>query len=190
MEVVGEAGDGQEALKRAQELMPDLVLMDIRMPRCDGLEATRRIKAELPHVRVVILSVSDDISDFFEAMKAGAQGYLLKNMEPETWIEFLRNVLKGESPIPRALAARILREFTVREEPKPPAGDGQITGREREILELVAIGLSNREIAERLVIAETTVKNHLRNILDKLNLRNRVQAAAYALERGWVAQKS
>lgn len=190
MEVVGEAGDGQEALDRARELKPDLVLMDIRMPKCDGLEATRRIKAELPHVRVVILSVSDDIGDFFEAMKAGAQGYLLKNMEPETWIEFLRNVLKGESPIPRALAARILREFTVREKPEPPVGDGQITGREREILELVAIGLSNREIAERLVIAETTVKNHLRNILDKLNLRNRVQAAAYALERGWVAPKA
>lgn len=187
VEVAGEAADGLEALEKARELMPDMILMDIRMPRLDGVEATRRIKEELPYVKVIILSVSDDPQDFFEAIKAGAQGYLHKNMEPETWIEFLRSVIRGEAPVSRPLAARILKEFMVEGHLAAPEASGtQVTGREREVLELVARGLSNREIADRLAIAETTVKNHLRNILDKLHLRNRVQAAAYALQRGWV----
>lgn len=187
VEIAGEAADGLEALEKARELMPDLILMDIKMPRCDGVEATRRIKEELPYVKVIILSVSDDPQDFFEAIKAGAQGYLHKNMEPETWVEFLHSVIRGEAPISRPLAARILKEFVVQGQPAAPDTSGtQVTGREKEVLELVARGLSNREIADRLAIAETTVKNHLRNILDKLHLRNRVQAATYALERGWV----
>lgn len=187
IEVVGEAADGLEALEKTRELMPDLILMDIRMPRCDGLEATRRIKEEFPYVKVIILSVSDDVQDFFEAIKAGAQGYLHKNMEPETWVEFLRSIIRGETPISRPLAARILKEFAADEHLADPAApDTQVTGREKEVLELVAHGLSNRQIADRLAIAETTVKNHLRNIMDKLHLRNRVQAATYALQRGWV----
>lgn len=187
VEVVGEAGDGLEALEKARSLMPDLILMDIKMPRCDGVEATRRIKEELPNIKVIILSVSDDVQDFFEAIKAGAQGYLHKNMEPETWIEFLQSVIRGEAPISRPLAARILKEFVVETAPALPEPAGtQVTGREREVLELVAQGLSNRQIADRLAIAETTVKNHLRNILEKLHLRNRVQAATYALQRGWI----
>ncbi len=156
------------------------------MPRCDGIEATRRIKAELPYVKVVILSVSDEVQDFFEAIKAGAQGYLLKNMEPEVWVEYLQNVLQGEAPISRSLAGRILREFAASETAAEPTGTTTLTDREREVLEWVARGLSNREIADRLTIAETTVKKHLRNILEKLHLRNRVQLAAYAYERGWV----
>ncbi len=186
VEVVGEAADGVEALEKARALSPDLVLMDINMPRCNGIEATRRIKAELPEVKVVILSVSDDVQDLFEAIKAGAQGYLLKNMEPETWIEYLRGMIQGDTPISRALAARILREFTVEEAAAEGTGDTRLTAREREVLEQVAHGLSNREIAERLTIAETTVKNHLRNILAKLQLRNRVELAAYAYQTGIV----
>lgn len=187
VEVAGEAGDGVEALEQVRALAPDLVLMDINMPHANGIEATRRIKAEFPEVKVVILSVSDDVQDFFEAIKAGAQGYLHKNMEPETWVEYLRSVIRGDAPISRPLAARILKEFALDD---PAGGEGalptQITGREREVLEQVAQGLSNREIADRLSIAETTVKNHLRNILTKLHLRNRVELAAYAYEKGLV----
>lgn len=186
LEVIGEAADGLEAIEYVRQLMPDLVLMDIRMPRCDGIEATRRIKAEFPRIKVVILSVSDDVQDFFEAIKAGAQGYLLKNMEPEVWVEYLQNVLQGDTSISRSLAGRILREFAASESASEPVDSTQLTDREREVLEWVARGFSNREVAEKLTIAETTVKNHLRSILEKLQLRNRVELAAYAYERGWV----
>ncbi len=184
-EVVAEAGDGEEALEMARRHRPDLVLMDVQMPRVNGIEATRRLKAELPSVRVVMLSVSDDVQDFFEAIKAGAQGYLLKNMQPETWVEYLTSVVRGETPVSRPLAARILREFAASAAAED-AEDLGLTVREREVLELVAQGLSNREVAERLYLAEPTVKNHLSRIMEKLHLRNRTELAAFALRRGWI----
>ncbi len=183
-QVIGEAADGLEALERARELMPDLILMDIDMPRCDGREATRLIKAEMPYVVIVILTVSDDEQDLFAAIKNGAQGYLLKKIDPADLFEQLRGLALGEAALSRLMANKILREFA-RAEPEPPrTGDDPLTGRERQVLQLVARGLTNREIAETLVIAENTVKNHLRNILSKLHLDNRVQAAAYALREG------
>ncbi|BDG62294.1 response regulator [Caldinitratiruptor microaerophilus] len=183
-EVVGEAADGMEAVEKAQVLMPDLVLMDIRMPRMDGLEATKRIKAVLPYVTIVILSVSEDVQDFFEAIKYGAQGYLLKDMHPEQWLEYLRAVMNGDVRVSRSVASHILREFA--QSAAEGEAAGELTAREREVLEAVASGLSNREIGQRLHIAETTVKNHLRNILTKLHLRNRTELVAYAYQHGWL----
>jgi DNA-binding NarL/FixJ family response regulator len=189
-QVVGEAGDGTEALHKARELMPDLILMDINMPHCDGRTATRLIKAELPYVVIVILTVSDDEQDLFAAIKAGAQGYLLKKIDPADLFEQLRGLGRGEAAISRLMANKILREFA-REEPSPARRrDSALSDREQQVLQLVTQGLTNREIAARLVISENTVKNHLRNILSKLHLDNRVQAAAYALKEGLAPGKS
>jgi two-component system nitrate/nitrite response regulator NarL len=183
MEVVGEAGDGQEALEKARELMPDMILMDIQMPGWDGLETTRRIKQEMPYVKIVILTISGDDRHLFEAIKSGAQGYLLKGIEPEELIKLLRGVYRGEAPISNLSAAKILEEFTrlAERETWLPGPKEVLTSREREVLELVAKGATNREIAVQLFIAENTVKNHLSNILAKLHLQSRVQAAAYAV---------
>ena len=185
IEVVGEASNGDEALQKARELMPDLILMDITMPNCDGLEATRRIKKEMPYVKIVMLTVSDDDRDLFEAIKWGAQGYLLKNLEPEELVDMLRGVFRGEAPISRTTASRILHELARHargEQAGPSVRD--LTAREVEILRLVAKGASNREIAQELVISTHTVKNHLRNILDKLHMQSRVEAAVFAAREG------
>jgi two-component system nitrate/nitrite response regulator NarL len=192
MEVVGEAGDGREALERARELMPDLILMDIQMPGWDGLKATRLIKEEMPYVKIVMLTVSDDDKDLFEAIKSGAQGYLLKNLSSEELLEMLRGVYRGEAPISGLTAARILDEFArlAQKETWVPNSGESLTPREREVLQLVAQGATNKEIASQLFIAENTVKNHLRNILAKLHLQNRVQAAAYALREGLIGNPS
>ncbi len=184
-EVVAEAGDGQEAVDKVRVFNPDIVLMDIHMPGMDGIQATRLIKAEHPEVKVVILTVSDEEDDLFEAIKVGAEGYLLKNLRPEELAQMLRGVMSNEAPVSPAVASKLLGEFRRRprrdEEPSP----GQVlTPREQEILQLVAEGLSNAEIAARLYVVEGTVKNHLHNILEKLHLQNRVQAAAYALREG------
>ncbi len=181
-QVVGEANDGVEALAKARELMPDLILLDVNMPRVDGREATRLIKAELPYVIVVMLTVSDDEQDLFAALKNGAQGYLLKKIDPTELFEQLRGLARGEAALSRLMANKLLSEFT---HGRPAAAtDAALTPREQQVLQLVARGLTNREIAETLVVAENTVKNHLRNILAKLHLENRVQAAAYALREG------
>ncbi len=182
-ELVGEAGDGAQALEMARELMPDVILMDISMPGMDGLEATRRIKAEIPYVRIVILTVSDGESSLIDAVKSGAQGYLLKNVEPQLLLGTLRGVIRGEASVSPVMAARLLEELardSRRVAPLPTAGS-RLTQRERDVLGLVAQGKSNKEIAAALGIAENTVKNHLKNILEKLHLENRVQAAAFAL---------
>ena len=183
--VVGEARDGREALAMALKLEPDVVLMDIEMPNWNGTEAARRIKAELPQVHVVMLTVSDEDSNLFEAIRAGASGYLLKSVKPEDLFRRLRGVTMGEAAMSPLLAARILREFAhlAQSPPVPQAVDG-LSPRETEVLGLVAKGLTNREIGENLHIAENTVKNHLRNILDKLHLNNRAQAAAFAVRHG------
>lgn len=189
MEVVGEASDGLEAIEKARELMPDIILMDIHMPGCDGLEATRIIKQELPYVRIVMLTVSDDDQDLFEAIKSGAMGYLLKSLEPEELFDLVKGAHRGEAAISRITATKILNELTRQaqkdSDPIIP-GKAVLTEREKEVLQLVITGATNREIAAALYISENTVKNHLCNILDKLHLQNRIQAAAYALREGLI----
>jgi len=182
-EIVGEATSGKEALEKARALMPDLILMDIRMPGGSGLEATMLIKEELPYVKIVILSVSDDVQDFFEAIKKGAQGYLLKNMEPEYWLDYIISIVEGEAPISRALATKILQEFST---PKLDVSGNNLSKREQEVLQLVSQGLSNKDIGKALYISESTVKNHLRNILAKLHLENRMQLISFAYKNGLI----
>jgi DNA-binding NarL/FixJ family response regulator len=183
--LAGEASDGLEAVERARELRPDLILMDIRMPNMGGLEATRLIKAEMPDANVVILTVSDDEDDLFEAIKSGAQGYLLKKLKADVFFDMISGVADGEAPISPIMAGKMLQEFSRR--PDAARGGGGRAGlsdRESEVLGLVARGESNKRIAARLVVSESTVKYHLRNILDKLHLENRAQVIAYAARRG------
>lgn len=191
VEVVGEAGDGLTALKIAVDTMPDVILMDINMPNCNGLEATRRLKKEIPYVKIVILTVSDDDHDLFEAIKAGAQGYLLKNLEPEELKSFLAGIARSEAPISGVMAGKILAEFAryASQEHTSTVSGGyksDLSAREKEVLKLISKGLSNKEISQVLSVTENTVKNHLRNILEKLHLENRVQAAVYAIREGLV----
>lgn len=181
--IIGEATNGTEALATAKQLMPDLILMDIRMPDGGGLEATGRIKAAMPHIKIIILSVSDDVQDFFEAIKMGAQGYLLKNMEPEYWLDYIISIVQGEAPISRVLATKILQEFAGQ---KQAVQDHRLTEREHEVLQLISQGLGNKEISEKLYLSESTVKNHLRNILDKLHVQNRMQLIAFAYKNGLI----
>ncbi|EOS56880.1 MULTISPECIES: response regulator [Paenibacillus] len=183
-EIVAYAENGDEAIAQTERWMPDLILMDIRMPGKDGLETTREIKLRYPYVKIVLITVSDDAAHLFEALKQGAQGYLLKNLEPGTWLEYLRAIASDEAPLSSELALRILQEFPVNKRSnseQPP-----LTAREREILGWVAQGMTNREIAGVLHISDQTVKNHLKNILQKLHLENRVQLTRYALEQGWI----
>jgi DNA-binding NarL/FixJ family response regulator len=188
-DVVGEAGDADMALAQTAELKPDIVLMDIDMPGEDGIATTRRLKLAFPDVIVVMLTVHDATDKLLEAIKAGAQGYLVKNIRSTELLEQLRGLTRGEAAITRRMAARILEEFQRGGQPAadvPDEPSQDLTARELEVLELVADRLSNREIAARLVISEHTVKNHLKNILGKLHLRSRRQAADYGLARGWV----
>jgi DNA-binding NarL/FixJ family response regulator len=187
-EVVGEASDADTALARVAELHPDIVLMDIDMPGDDGITTTRRLKSEFPEVTVVMLTVHDATDKLLDAIKAGAQGYLVKNIRSSELLDQLRGLRQGEAAITRRMAARILEEFQRghgRLYSHDDAGH-DLTVRELEVLELVADRLSNKEIAARLVISEHTVKNHLKNILGKLHLRTRREAADYGLAQGWV----
>lgn len=182
--VVGEADNGVEALKKAKDLKPDIVLMDIYMSVSNGLEATRSIKQVLPSVKVVILTVSEEDKNLFEAIKCGAHGYLLKKIEPKELFEMLHGVSCGEAPVSRATAAKILHEFSKQDcRSLEDTTEEELSPREKEVLGLVTRGLTNKEIANKLQITENTVKNHLKNILDKLHLQNRVQAAMFALRR-------
>lgn len=180
--LIAEASDGREALEKARRLKPDAILMDIRMPGCDGIEATRLIKAELPATKVIMLTVSEEEEDLFEAISSGAHGYLLKDMRPEELLERLEDALRGEAVMAAPMAQRILAAFVqeAHRQAEMGQGDVELSPREREVLELVSQGATNKEIAERLVIAVGTVKNHIHSILDKLHLRNRAQIAAYA----------
>lgn len=190
IEVVGIASDGQEALEKARELVPDLILMDIKMPRLNGLEATRLIKEEMPHIRIVMLTVSEDDHDLFEAIKNGAEGYLLKTLNAQELVDLLKGVFRGEAPISRTTARKILHEFALQSRRSEPEiiPRGELTRRETEVMQLVSEGATDKEIAVRLTISQRTVKNHIHNILDKLHLQNRVQAATYALRQGLIHQ--
>ena len=188
-QVVGEAKNGAEAIKKAKEVNPDLVLMDIHMPGIGGIEATRRIRALLPSTKVVILTVSENDKDLFDAIKSGAHGYLLKKLEPEELCAMLRGVFEGEAPISRSTASKILTEFAAQAARKSEDNrKEELSAREKDVLQLLAAGLTNKEIGRKLSVAENTVKNHLKSILDKLHLQNRVQAATFALQSGFVRQ--
>ena len=191
MEIVGEASNGLEALEHARLLKPDLILMDVNMPRMNGLEATRLIKTEMPETRIVILTVSDDDENLFEAIKSGAQGYLLKSMPSQTFFEMLSGVAVGEAPIARGLATKILGEFArhLQHDAAAAANKEDLTEREKEVLRLVAEGSTNRDIAVKLTITENTVKYHLKNILEKLHFKNRAQAVAYAMQTGLLKRR-
>lgn len=186
--VVGEARNGLEALEKARSLRPDIVLMDIQMPECNGLEATRLIKAEMPETKIVMVTVSHDDADLFEAIKSGAEGYLLKDMSEQDFNQVLNSVAEGEAALSRGIAARILEEFArvSREDQSGDGGKDGLTSREHDVLQLIAQGATNREIAEKLVITENTVNFHVKNILTKLHLRNRAEAVAYAFRTGLV----
>lgn len=185
-EVIGVVESGAEAIAFTAQWMPDLILIDIQMPVMDGLETTRRIKQEYPYVKIVIVTVSDEISHLLEALKQGAQGYLLKNLAPSTWIQYLQAIVNEEAPLSRELAFQILKEFTV---PSVTDEGESLTAREKEILSCVSSGSKNKEIALSLGISEHTVKNHLKNILQKLQLQNRTQLTRYALEQGLASRK-
>lgn len=198
--VAGEAETGEEALKRCGELLPDVVLMDIHMPGISGLEATRQLKRLYPELRIVMLTVSDAAADLFTALQFGAQGYLLKNMKPEEWCAYLHALLDENAAGSRTIADRLIRQFQERpHDGRGRTGDGSapaggtgsgdpspdaLTSREREIAAFIAAGHTNREISEQLNISEHTVKNHVKNMLGKLSLDNRVNLAAYAIRHG------
>lgn len=187
-EVIGEAQNGEEAFLLCGQIQPDLVLMDINMPKWSGLEATREVKKAYPHIKVVILSVSDDVADLITAIQFGAQGYLLKNLEPDDWINYLHALLGEDSELTREMANRLMYRFRQEETTDEMVPD-VLTPREREIVMYVGAGKTNREISEALIIAENTVKNHLKNILEKLQLANRVQLAAYAVRHHLIMKK-
>jgi len=182
--IVGEGKNGKEAIQLTKELMPDIILMDIQMPVMDGLEATKRIKLEFPYVKIVMITVSDDITDLFDALKKGAQGFLLKNIDSASWYTYLRAFALDEVPMSKEIAFQILKEFPQNKETVEK--NMPLSNRELEILKLVAIGLVNRDIAEKLYISEHTVKSHLKNILSKLHLDNRVQLTSYAYQHGLI----
>jgi DNA-binding NarL/FixJ family response regulator len=182
IEVVGACEDGASGLHTAIELTPDVVLMDVRMPGMSGIEAARRITESLPHVRVVMLTASQNEGDLFASIRAGASGYLLKEASTEDVADAVRAVAHGQAFVSPAMTSKLLAEFnSLATRAEDGDGERRLTRREIEILGLVAQGLSNKQIAAELVISHNTVKNHVRNILEKLRLRSRAEAAAFAV---------
>jgi two-component system, NarL family, response regulator LiaR len=185
LEVVGDVGDGLEAVTRAQALRPDVILMDLSMPRMDGINAIQRIKQENPQARILVLTSFIEDDKVFAAIKAGALGYLLKESSPDDLLRGIRAVHRGESWLHPAIAAKLIRDLHA---PSSVTLEEPLTERELEIIKLVAQGLANKVIADRLEIAERTVRTHVSNILEKLHLANRTQATLYALKKGIVGQ--
>jgi len=182
--IVGEASDGKEAVKVAMKLHPDVIIMDIRMPY-SGLQATMDISQALPETKILILTVSDTEADLVESVKAGARGYLLKGMDAEELVTAVRTVASGGAIFTPSIAAKLLDDFKA--DLNKSADDVNLTNREADVLALVADGASNKEIAAKLNISEPTVKAHLRNVLSKLHMKNRSQAAVYASQRRWLS---
>lgn len=188
--VVGEAADGLEAIQKAKEIAPDVILMDLNMPRCSGLEATQALQAEMPQVNILVLTVSELEADLFAAMRFGARGYLLKKAEPEELIQAIFHIARGGVIVSPLMATKLLTEFKslVAGAEKEPAEkpNAELSPREAEVLQLVAQGATNKQIADALFISENTVKTHLKSIMETLHLANRSQAAAYAIQKGLV----
>jgi NarL family two-component system response regulator LiaR len=180
IEVVGEAGDGREAVARVRETLPDIVLMDLVMPNVDGVEATRQVTAVSPSTRVIVLTSFSEDEQVFASIKAGAQGYLMKDVLPSQLVQDIRQVHRGEVRLNPEIARKLMQEFT---NPQPATPKHDLTERELEVLRLIAQGKSNKEISDDLVLSEKTVKTHVSNILQKLHLSDRTQAAVYALRQ-------
>lgn len=187
LEVVGEAADGLEAVKKAKEIAPDVILMDLMMPRLSGLEATKVLQTQVPQSKILVLTVSDSEADLFAAIRFGARGYILKNIEPEELIQSIFHIAQGGVIVSPLVATKLLNEFKKlgdeTEKKVGEAADGVLSPREGEVLQFLAQGATNKQIADSLVISENTVKTHLRNIMEKLHLANRSQAAAYAVKK-------
>jgi DNA-binding NarL/FixJ family response regulator len=189
LEIVAEASNGQEAVEVARAQEPDVVLMDLDMPEMNGLVATRLIKAAVPSTRVIILTASEQDTDLFEAIKSGAQGYLMKSVRADELSRLLDGAIRGEPALTPDIASKLLGEFAHPTVTRHERGSDELTEREREVLELLVQGVtSNKELADRLVVSENTVKYHLRNILDKLHANNRAQVIAFATQHGIVGQ--
>jgi two-component system nitrate/nitrite response regulator NarL len=194
LEVVGEAADGLEAIEKADKLSPEVILMDLNMPNCSGLEAIQALQADKPHINVLVLTVSEMETDLFAAIKYGARGYLLKKTEPEELVQAIVGIAQGGVIISPLMATKLLTEFkdlssSVERKAVEDEESNKLTPREGEVLQLVAQGATNKEIADALFISENTVKTHLQNIMEKLHLANRSQAAAYAIKKGLVSNK-
>jgi two-component system NarL family response regulator len=190
LQIVGQAANGQDALALVEQLQPDVVLMDVNMPVLSGPDAVRQMQARFPGLPVVMLTVSERDEDLFDAIRAGARGYLLKNVGAAELLDALQRVHAGEAILAPTMAVRLLDEFRTLAEGAPrelaPASVDELSERELDVLRLVAQGLSNKEIADALSLSEHTVKTHLANILEKLHLRSRAHAAAYAVQAGLV----
>lgn len=189
-EVVGEAGDGLEGAKRAKQLKPDVVLLDLRMPGTSGLEAIPLLREEAPQAQIIMLTVSEDAEDLLEALRAGARGYLLKNIETDFLLDSIRRAASGESVMSSQMASKLADAMRTPQKDNSEPSPAKLSPREREIIVMLARGGSNKEIARTLDLAEATVKIHVQGILRKLNLSSRVQAAVYAVEHGLVVANS
>lgn len=192
--VVGKAVNGKEAYEKARELRPDIILMDIRMPECNGLDALKLIKAEMPEIKVVMLTTSDEDDDLFEAIKCGASGYLLKNISAEELMEMLSDLQNNGVPLSPGLAARLLKELRKKENPEgkvpeEPANSFVLTERQTKILERVAKGFTYKEIGETFGLSERTIKYHMARIIELLHVENRAQVIAYAAKMGLTGKK-
>ncbi len=186
LSVVGIARDGLDALQKARTLRPDIILMDIQMPHCDGLAATRLIKAELPTIKIVMLTMLEDDENLFEAIKSGACGYLLKTLDTDEFMQLLMGLAQGESPLAPGLVNRILQEFGKQSQTAPGAADytlAELSSRQRQILDLAARDMTYKEIGATLGLAERTIKYHMGEIVQRLHLQNREQVLAYARQR-------